>query len=525
MTKIRMILQMLRKGVPQKKICQAVHCSNRLVSSLYQAASSMPESMEELLLLSDSELETTFRPEGKPSRVDDVRMGELEGLMPEIIERLNRRHANVELVFEDYYKKKCPNGYGYTQFKKHVNAYRERHDYAYHNVYEPGREWQIDFAGDALFLTAPKTGVRQKLVVLVCVMPYSNLPFMTALPNATTEWFFHGLNQGLQYLGALPHVVKSDNMKQWVSKSDRYSLTFSEATIEWADFYGMEPTACRIRKPRDKGPVEGAVNQLYKYVYARLEGEQYSTLSSLNARIVELLDEYNSLPYKGSTRLDIFEAYEKPRMSPLPGNMYRFRLRKEVKLGSSYHVCVGGEHHFYSVPFKYVGQKVKVMWDVERVEVYVEGELVCMHPRSLIPYGYSTDKAHMPEVHKAYERSREMNAATFIEWGARIGPDTRWAVENLLTHTTFPQQAYGRCAGLLHLSKTYGEGRLEHACRMMREHMGGASYKTARTILSKGTDLSEDNVGVISKTPHNEDVRGASAYASPTLFGKEAGND
>ena len=78
----------------------------------------------------------------------------------------------MQYVYDDYYSKKCPDGYKYTQFKKYVKEYRERHDYSYHNTYEPGKEWQIDFAGDALWLTDRKTGERQKLVVLVCVMPY-----------------------------------------------------------------------------------------------------------------------------------------------------------------------------------------------------------------------------------------------------------------------------------------------------------------------------------------------------------------
>jgi len=45
-------------------------------------------------------------------------------------------------------------------------------------------------------------------------MPYSQLPFMMAIPNATTECFFNGLNKGLEYMGALSGIAKSDNMKQ-----------------------------------------------------------------------------------------------------------------------------------------------------------------------------------------------------------------------------------------------------------------------------------------------------------------------
>ena len=83
-----------------------------------------------------------------------------------------------------------PNGYSYTQFKLHVSKYRESHDYAYHNDYESGEQMQIDFAGDVLDLTDLKTGKSQKLVVLACVMLYSNLPFMMAMPKATTSTVF-----------------------------------------------------------------------------------------------------------------------------------------------------------------------------------------------------------------------------------------------------------------------------------------------------------------------------------------------
>ena len=97
------------------------------------------KSIEELLAMADSELETLFIP---PKAVlnDDVRRQEFGRMMPEIIKRLNRKYANIQFVFEDYYHKECRTGYGYTQFKKHVRSYREKNDYSYHNVYGPSEE-------------------------------------------------------------------------------------------------------------------------------------------------------------------------------------------------------------------------------------------------------------------------------------------------------------------------------------------------------------------------------------------------
>lgn len=524
MLRIKQILQLLGSGVSQRLICSQVHCSKRMVSMVNRTALGTGKSFGELLALPDAEFKSIFKSDGDASQPADRRKEELERLMPEVIRRLNRKHSHMQFVFDDYYRKECPDGYGYTQFCKYVGEYRDKHDVSYHNVYEPGEEMQIDFAGDPLYIRDYRTKASQKLAVLVCVMPYSNLPFMMALPDATTDWFFNGLNRALEFMGALPKVAKSDNMKQWVSKSERYSLSFSECNVEWCLYYGIEPTACRVRKPRDKGPVEGTVKHLYQYVYARIENEVHYSISSLNTRIWELLDEYCSLPFKGSTRWDIFNSYEKPRMRPLPETMYRIRQRKEVKLSGTYHVCVGKERHFYSVPFQYVGQKVKVMWNAEFVEIYSGDRLLYCHDRSLVPYGYTTETIHMPENHKAYEHTREVNAAKLLEWGATVGPSVRWAVGRILESTTFPQQAYGKCSGVLSLAKTYGRNRLENACALLEEQDAPVSYTALRNMLRNNRDITDKGDDTISRTPYNDKVRGAAAYSSVTKALKEDGH-
>lgn len=412
--KQRRIIQMLSEGYSQNDICRETSSSKTTVSGYKKMAGGTKLSYQELLLMEDSELEALLQ--SKPvSAPPDPRKAELDGLMPEIMKRLSKRYATVELVPQDFYLKQCPDGYGYTQFIKHVKAWRKAHDLSYHNVYIVGEQWQIDFARDSLWLTSRSTGELTKAVVLVCVMPYSELPFLMALPDATADGFFHGLNKGLEFMGALPKIAKSDNMKQWVTKSDRYCPALSDACMELANHYHIGITVCRVRKPRDKGPVESAVNQLYQYVYARIQDEVFYTLYQLNARLWELLWEYVNRPYEGRTRWQIFTEDEKPNMNPLPLEMNRFRHRKTVKLGSSYHVCVGSERHMYSVPYNYVGKMVTVMWDMEYVEVFLGTMRLCVHRRCYETYGNTTDKNHMPESHKAYERSREYNATALIE--------------------------------------------------------------------------------------------------------------
>jgi len=148
---------------------------------------------------------------------------------------------------------------------------------------------------------------------------------------------------------------------------------------------------------------------------------------------------------------------------------------------------------------------------VEHVEIYADGKLVWTHDRKYDPYGYTTEKLHMPEAHLAYEHDRSQNAATLIDRAMRIGPFTKWAVENILQRTTFPQQAYGTCNGVLSLGKTYGCDRLESAAALLKSETGKAGYKTLSNILKNNRDKAVSST-IISTTPQNDNVRGASAY-------------
>ena len=152
MLRQREILSLLSQGQSQKSICSIVHCSKRSVSEVSKAARDTGKSYGELLALSDSELLTILSPQ-EHVQVEDPRKAELERLMPEVMKRLKGKHATMQFVHETFYKKQCPDGYSYTQFKLHVSKYRESHDYSYHNDYEPGEQMQIDFAGVVLYLT------------------------------------------------------------------------------------------------------------------------------------------------------------------------------------------------------------------------------------------------------------------------------------------------------------------------------------------------------------------------------------
>lgn len=153
----------------------------------------------------------------------------LDGLLPEYVSDLSHnRYLTIQALHESY-NKEHPDGYGYTQFKKSIREYQYSHNLSFHNTYIPGEEMKIDFAGDALRLTDPKTGELTNVVGLVCILPYSGLGFAKAMYNVSMENFFGGISDAFSYFGGTTRIAKSDNMQQWVKKYDRYEPAFNDA--------------------------------------------------------------------------------------------------------------------------------------------------------------------------------------------------------------------------------------------------------------------------------------------------------
>lgn len=499
---------MLAVSIPQRTICNEIHIGRGVLAKYKNAADKEHLAYSDAGKMSEEDLHDFLKStQVKPAPSEHRKS--LEELIPEMVLDLSHnRYLTVQKLHEDY-KKENPDGYSYTQFKKLIREYQYSHNLSFHNTFIPGEEMQIDFAGDPLWLTVKRTEERIEVAVLVCVLPFSGLGFVKAMYNASMEHFFCGISDAFTFFGGTTRRAKSDNMKQWVKKHDRYEPVFNDAAVEWAAYYETSLETCRVRSPRDKASVEGLVQKVYNAVYAEIREEVFYDLNDLNNRIYELMDIFNSKPSRntGRSRLDIFESEEKSALGYLPDTPYRFRYRKTVKLTGSYHVQV--DDRKFSVPYQYVGQMVNVIWDVDTVEIYIDSRRVAIHER----YGrdkYSTLDEHMPDNHLAYMHGQGYNAAYFLEMSDLVGPYTKRAVEIILKRNKHVEQGYSSCQGVMSLKRSYGNQRLENACRRLSS-CSSISYTMIKNILQKNLDTLQEQQPV-TEVPVNDYVRGAEAF-------------
>src|SRR5438046_8732686 len=90
----------------------------------------------------------------------------------------------------------------------------------------------------------------------------------------------------------------------------------------------------------------------------------------------------------------------------------------------------------------------------------------------------------MPASHRAH---REWSPGRLLHWGAARGSATLAVVRHLLESKPHPEQGYRACLGLMRLSRSYGELRLEAACARAVASLV-LNYRSVNSILTSGLD-------------------------------------
>lgn len=511
MTQLKRIIQLKSEGCSKLSISQKLGLHRKTLNDYLQKLDALGESYQELLCKSDDYLcSAVFN--SANTRVPDVRYSELEKRFSSYKEQLDRTGVTLRLLWEEY-KISCPDGYSYTQFCEHFSRYKKRNKATMHFVHRPGEYLQADFTGKPLYITDPTTGEITSCPVLVCVLPYSNYPYVEALPSARQEHLFGGLSRCMEYLGGVPRNILSDNMKQYIKKNNRYEYSFSELVDQWALHYNTNLEATRPRKPKDKPSAENNVRISYLRIFAKLRNEIFFNLHDINQRIKELVIQHIRLPFQkqAGTRLERFINDEKHFLKPLPPERFTIKHVTQGKVQMNYHVFLGEDNHRYSVPYQYIGQSTKIIYDYQEVEIFIGFKRIAVHKRSYRDGGYTTVDWHMPEKHLRYKETLGWDAAYFLTVGKEIGEFSEEVFRQVLASKEFVEQTYLSCKGLKRLSGIYGAGRFELACK--RALKGSrVNYGMIKNILEKNLDQLEENQPDLFTIPEHENIRGKESY-------------
>jgi Mu transposase, C-terminal domain len=316
----------------------------------------------------------------------------------------------------------------------------------------------------------------------------------------------------LKFYGAVPKTILGDNLKTAVIRPSKYEPIFTEICNQLSEHYQTTFSATRPYSPRDKAMVELAVSIVYTNIYAPLRNCVFFSLEELNHGIYEQLMRLNNKPYKNGvhSRMYLYETLEQKMMKNLPTSSFVSKKCVVVTIQRNYHVQLTEDRMYFSVPYSYVGKKVKVLYDNNTVEVYYDHARIALHIRKNHGKAYTTIDEHMPPNHLEMKNRKGWTKEGFLKQAARIGEYTCLAVNHMLSNSIYVEQNYKACFGMLKLEGKYSKERLEAACRRATNGTK-VNYTMIKNILKNGLDkqpLLFDNMPL----PIHENIRGSKNY-------------
>jgi transposase len=506
MSKLRQMLRLYAQGESKLRISDLTSVSRNTLKKYLKIYTRLQLTATLVERQSDQELDHLFGENLLPEPCE--RYKTLEPYFPKMEKELKKRGVTRHILWERYFAEH-PDGYKASQFKYHYQQWLRRSKPVMHIDHIAGDKMYIDYAGEKLHIVNIDTGEIKDVEVFISVLGASQLTYVEGLRSQRNEDLISGCEHCLFYYGGVPLAIVPDNLRSAVTKSDRYEPTLNQAFENFASHYSTTILPARVYKPKDKALVEGAVRIAYQRIYSVLDNKVFHTLEELNEAIREIVEIHNNTKLTGRpySRRELFEEIERHTLQPLPVLPFVFKRQQQVTVSVNGHVCLKEDKHYYSVPYHYIGKKVKLLYTSTEVEIFLNYASLTVHPRNRKQFGYSTNTEHLASTHKYLT---EWNPERFIKWADSIDESVREFIIRLMESKSHPEQSYKACQGILGYERKVGRERLINACKRAIEYEN-YSYHSIKTILENKYDQLT-YAELLTEIPPHENIRGENYY-------------
>lgn len=506
MSKLRQMLRLYAQGESKLRISELTGVSRNTLKKYLKLYAQLGLNLAEIEKKSDQDLDQLFGECQLPEPCEKYKV--LETFFPEMEKELKKRGVTRQILWERYIARH-PDGYKVSQFKYHYQGWLKRSKPVMHIEHIAGDKMYIDYAGEKLHLVDKNTAEIIDVEVFVSVLGASQLTYIEATLSQSKEDFITCCEHALIYYGGVPMAIVPDNLKSAVTKSSLYEPTLNQAFENFALHYSTTILPARSYKPKDKSLVEGAVRIAYSRIYSVLDNKVFYTLEELNHAIREIVELHNNLKLTGRpySRRELFEEIERSVLNPLPALPYEFKRQQYATVSVNGHICLKEDRHYYSIPYQYIGKKVKIMYTSTQVEIFYNYASLTIHKRDRKQYGYTTNPDHLASTHKYLT---EWNPERFIKWAESIDEQVKVFIIRLMDNKTHPEQSYKACQGVLGYERKVGRERLINACRRALEYEN-YSYHAIKTILENKYDMLSYSE-LTTEIPLHENIRGENYY-------------
>lgn len=355
-------------------------------------------------------------------------------------------------------------------------------------LHEPGT-LEIDFGYAGLTYDDGEKRAR-KTWLFSARFAFSRYAYRERTYRMDQETFLRCQVNAFRYFGGVPVRVVPDNLKQAILKASFSEPIPNLVYQEFAIHQGFLISPCLPGTPEHKGGVESDI----KYIKGNFwpvfrERQRCKGRDVPDGRdMAEALAAWSSetanrriIKGVGVSPLKLFEDAEKPALKPLPEEAWTQLEVAQPKVQSGW--CVQFDRAIYSVPWRYVGKKVRVLANGTTVRIFHNHEEIAVHPRARKTWQVVRNSLHEPPNATEYIKTTRAGTLARAEFlGADVAEVCRRLMEQKGIDGLRPARA------VLALGASYGPERLRGACRRILAY-DMVSYRAVHACLKNRLDL------------------------------------
>jgi transposase len=334
-----------------------------------------------------------WRPCASPSRSK-----KLDGLSEWLRERFHRHAGNADVVRQELAREKGVSVSLRTVERAVAPFRRELIAAARATVRfetQPGEQLQIDFGERRVAIG----GVLTKVFLFVATLGYSRRLHVRAYRHERQESWFDGLESAFRAFGGVPREVLLDNARALILHHDPVSreVVLHPRLHAFARHWGIRIRACAPYRARTKGKDERGVGYVKKNAIA---GRAFASWAALEAHLAAWARDIADQRVHGTTGevpIERFRRAEASALRPVAGTP-PFAAARELVRKVQADCAIEVDGNAYSVPWRLIGERVRVTLAGEQLRVSHAGQEVAVHQRCAGRFERRIDPLHFEGV-------------------------------------------------------------------------------------------------------------------------------
>jgi hypothetical protein len=259
----------------------------------------------------------------------------------------------------------------------------------------PGRQMQIDFGQRQVMIA----GAPVRAFLFVATLGYSRRPHVRAFRHERQAAWFEGMESAFRSFGGVPAEVLLDNARALVERHDAATreVVFNAKLAAFAKHWGFRPRACAPYRARTKGKDERGVGYVKGNAIA---GRQFASWAAFEAHLDAWTREVAEVRVHGTTDeapIVRFVRDEAKALQPIAGRPPFQQMRELIRRVQA-DCCVEVDRNAYSVPWRLIGENVRVEVTAGRLRVLHAGGEVAVHDERIGRRQRAIDPAHFAGV-------------------------------------------------------------------------------------------------------------------------------